>query len=110
MMTRPTSSGSASEMERAEARKLQPHYIRVVLPRGVRAARRQIVQSASRAATRSRNVPAEIRRRDRQIGRGSPLLRRYARVTFEKELVAPRASRRRSSSRQVIRCSTRPST
>ena len=33
-------------------------------------------------------VPAELRRRDRQIGSGAPMLRQYERVTFEKDLIA----------------------
>ena len=34
------------------------------------------------------HVPAELRNRDRQIGAGVPVLRRYERVTFEKHLIA----------------------
>ena len=75
------------EMERAEARKLQPHFIRSFFleafsllggsVRGREAGRFEIT-----------HVPAELRRRDRQIGLGAPLLRRYERVTFEKHLIA----------------------
>src|SRR5206468_4766536 len=34
------------------------------------------------------HVPADVRNRDRAIGVGAPLLRRYERVTFDKPLVA----------------------
>jgi hypothetical protein len=33
------------------------------------------------------NVPVEVRRRDRQVGMGAALLRRYERVTFDKHLI-----------------------
>jgi hypothetical protein len=33
------------------------------------------------------HVPVELRRRDRQIGLGAPLLRAYERITFDKELI-----------------------
>ena len=50
-------------------------------------------RSASRAGTRSRNVPAEIRNRGKALGAGVPVVPRYTRVTFEKALdVAARAS------------------
>ena len=35
------------------------------------------------------NVPAPIRDRDRIIGVGEPVLRRYQRVAFEKDLISP---------------------
>jgi len=33
------------------------------------------------------HVPAEVRRRDRQIGRGAPVLKRYERICFDKNLI-----------------------
>lgn len=39
-------------------------------------------------APTEQNVPAVIRNRDRMIGTGTPLLPRYERVTFEKELIS----------------------
>ena len=75
------------EMERAEARKLQPHFIRSFFLR-----RSRHLGGAIREREPGRfeitHVPAELRRRDRQIGLGAPLLRRYERVTFEKDLIA----------------------
>ena len=35
------------------------------------------------------HVPAAVRNRDRLIGTGEPVLRRYERITFEKDLIAP---------------------
>jgi superfamily II DNA or RNA helicase len=75
------------EMERAEARKLQPHFIRAFFMEAF-----NILGGAIREREPGRfeitHVPAELRRRDRQIGLGAPLLRRYERVTFEKGLIA----------------------
>ena len=76
------------EMERAEARKLQPHFIRSFFLTAF-----TLIGGAIREREPGRfeisNVPAELRRRDRQIGMGAPLQRRYERVTFDKGLVAP---------------------
>lgn len=75
------------EMERAEARKLQPHFIRAFFLEAF-----ALLGGAIREREPGRfeitHVPAELRRRDRQIGLGSPMLRRYERVTFGKELIA----------------------
>jgi hypothetical protein len=75
------------EMERAEARKLQPHFIRAFF-----LAAFTHIGGAIREREAGRyeitHVPAELRHRDRQIGMGAPLLRRYERVTFEKDLIA----------------------
>ena len=75
------------EMERAEARKLQPHFIRAFFLETF-----DLLGGAVREREPGRfeitHVPAELRRRDRQIGLGAPLLRRYERVTFDKHLIA----------------------
>jgi SNF2 family DNA or RNA helicase len=74
------------EMERAEARKLQPEFVRdffleafVLLGGSIRERESDRYEIT--------HVPGELRRRDRQIGLGLPLLRRYERVTFEKDLL-----------------------
>ena len=61
---------------------------------------------------RDHERPGRLGSATAQIGLGElPFVPRYARVTFEKELVSTGAqARRRSSSRPAIRCSTRPST
>jgi len=75
------------EMERAEARKLQPHFIRSFFLQAF-----TLLGGAVREREPGRfeitHVPAELRRRDRQIGLGAPLLRRYERITFEKQFIA----------------------
>ena len=75
------------EMERAEARKLQPHFIRSFFLEAF-----SLLGGSVRERETGRfeitHVPAELRRRDRQIGLGAPLLRRYERVTFDKQLIA----------------------
>ena len=76
------------EMERAEARRLQPHYIESFF----REAFRQLGGSARQRETRRyqvSHVPALIRHRDRVIGTSEPVLPRYERIVFEKQLVAP---------------------
>ena len=76
------------EMERAEARRLQPHYIESFF----REAFRQLGGSARQRETRRyqvSHVPALIRNRDRVIGTSEPVLPRYERIVFEKQLVAP---------------------
>lgn len=74
------------EMERAQARRLQPHYIASFF----REAFQHLGGTLSEREPRRyeiRYVPRELRDRDRIIGRGKPLQQRYERVTFEKELV-----------------------
>ena len=76
------------EMERAEARRLQPHYIESFF----REAFRQLDGSARQREPRRyqvSHVPALIRNRDRLIGISEPVLPRYERIVFEKPLVAP---------------------
>ena len=76
------------KMERAEARRLQPHYIESFF----REAFQRLGGSAKqREASRYEitHVPAPVRNRDRLIGIGEPVLPRYERIAFEKSLVAP---------------------
>lgn len=76
------------DMERAEARRLQPHYIESFF---LEAFQRLGGSPKQREARRYEitHVPAPIRNRDRLIGIGEPVLPRYERVAFEKALVAP---------------------
>jgi superfamily II DNA or RNA helicase len=76
------------EMERAEARRLQPHYIESFF---IEAFQRLGGTARQRETRRYEvtNVPAPIRNRDRTIGLGSPVLPRYERIVFEKDLVTP---------------------
>ena len=76
------------EMERAEARRLQPHYIESFFHE---AFRRLGGSARQREAGRYEitHVPAPVRNRDRLIGMAGPVLRRYERIAFEKLLTAP---------------------
>lgn len=76
------------EMERAEARRLQPHYIESFFIEAFKRLGGSIRQREPRRYEITR-VPALIRQRDRLIGIGEPVLTRYERVVFEKSLIAP---------------------
>lgn len=76
------------DMERAEARRLQPHYIESFFLEAFK----QLGGNAKQREPRRyevTHVPAPIRNRDRLIGFGEPVLPRYERIAFEKSLVAP---------------------
>ncbi|MBK8177041.1 MAG: DUF3883 domain-containing protein [Rhodospirillales bacterium] len=76
------------EMERAEARRLQPHYIESFFMEAFRG-----LGGAAKLREPRRyeitHVPAPVRNRDRLIGFGEPVLPRYERIAFDKEFVAP---------------------
>jgi SNF2 family DNA or RNA helicase len=76
------------EMERADARRLQPHYIEAFFLESFKRLGGAAKQREPRRYEIT-NVPAIIRNRDRLIGVGEPVLPRYERVAFEKSLVAP---------------------
>jgi superfamily II DNA or RNA helicase len=74
------------EMERAAARRLQPHFIQSFFLEafghlGGKYHRREP------GRFEVTHVPGPLRDRDRQIGQGEVLLSKYERITFEKELV-----------------------
>jgi len=75
------------EMERAEARRLQPHFISSFF-REAFALLGGTIREREPKRYEITHVPAVIRNRDRLIGTGEPVLRRYERVTFEKELIS----------------------
>jgi superfamily II DNA or RNA helicase len=76
------------DMERAEARRLQPHYVESFFLEAF-----QQLGGAAKLREPRRyevtHVPAPVRSRDRLIGIGEPVLPRYERIVFEKSLVAP---------------------
>ncbi len=76
------------EMERAEARRLQPHYIESFFLEAFKNLGGAVRQRETRRYEIT-HVPAIIRNRPRQIGMGEPLLPRYERVAFEKDLLSP---------------------
>jgi hypothetical protein len=75
------------EMERAEARRLQPHFIASFFREAF-----TLLGGTLREREPKRyeitHVPAVIRNRDRVIGVGEPVLTRYERITFEKDLIS----------------------
>jgi len=76
------------DMERAEARRLQPHYIESFFLEAFQRLGGSVRQREPRRYEVT-HVPAVVRQRDRQIGTGEPVLRRYERIVFEKDLIAP---------------------
>ena len=76
------------DMERAEARRLQPHYVESFF---LEAFRRLGGTAKQREARRYEvtHVPGAVRHRDRLVGTGAPVQPRYERIAFEKALVSP---------------------
>jgi len=76
-----------ADMERAAARRLQPHFIASFF---LEAFEQLGGTARQREGDRYEitHVPAVIRDRGRQIGVGEPLLRRYERICFEKESIS----------------------
>jgi superfamily II DNA or RNA helicase len=74
------------QMEEAQARRLQPHYVEAFF---LRAFRRLGGRISRREPGRYgiTHVPGEIRDRDRATGVGAPVIHRYERVTFDRERV-----------------------
>jgi len=74
------------QMERAQARRLQPHFISAFFREAFALLGGRISERESGRFEITR-VPGVLKHRDRLIGRGDPVLDRYARVTFDKTLV-----------------------
>jgi SNF2 family DNA or RNA helicase len=75
-----------TEMQEAAARRLQPHYIRSFFEAALSHLGGSMTEKEPGRFTIT-NVPASVRQRDRQVGIGAPVLSRYERVTFDRELV-----------------------
>jgi superfamily II DNA or RNA helicase len=75
------------EMERADARRLQPHYIASFFLEAFKLLGGTVHEREPRRYEIT-HVPAAIRHRDRQIGAGQPVLQRYERIAFEKPLLS----------------------
>ena len=76
------------DMERADARRLQPHYIEEFFTEAFKRLGGTVRQREPRRFEVT-HVPAPIRNRDRVIGTAEPVLERYERIAFEKDLIAP---------------------
>ncbi|HPY73771.1 MAG TPA: helicase-related protein, partial [Methanothrix sp.] len=74
------------EMERAEARKLQPHFISSFFLEAFRLLGGSIREREPKRYEIT-HVPAVIRNRDRMIGTGEAVLSKYERICFEKALI-----------------------
>lgn len=75
------------EMEKAEARKLQPYFIRAFFTESFKALSGEL-RNREQGRFEITHVPAPIRERDRVIGETrTPVLKKYERVCFEKQLI-----------------------
>jgi len=75
------------EMEKAEARKLQPYFIRAFFTEAFRTLSGEMRQREA-GRYEVRHVPAAIRERDRVMGESrTPVLKKYERICFEKQLI-----------------------
>ena len=77
------------EMERAEAKRLQPHYVESFFLEAFRRLGGTVRQRELRRYQISR-VPEVVRRRAGEMETREPVHSRYERIAFEKSLVAPR--------------------
>jgi hypothetical protein len=75
------------DIERAEARRLQPHFIASFFREAFGLLGGSLHEREPKRYEIS-HVPASIRNRDRLIGTGVPILPGYERITFEKTLVS----------------------
>lgn len=76
------------DMERADARRLQPHYVEAFFLDAFARLGGAVRQREMRRYEVTR-VPAAVRNRDRLIGHGQPVLPRYERIAFDKAELAP---------------------
>ncbi|MDY0262713.1 helicase-related protein [Syntrophotalea acetylenica] len=73
------------EMEKAEARKLQPYFIRAFFSEAFKLLGGEL-RAREAGRYEIRHVPAVIRERDRVVGETrTPVLKKYERICFEKE-------------------------
>ena len=74
------------EMERAEAQRLQPHHIQSFFIEAFQTLGGQ-VKKREDGRWELTHVPVVIRERDRQIGSGAPIQKKYERICFEKSKI-----------------------
>jgi SNF2 family DNA or RNA helicase len=72
------------QMEEARARRLQPHYVQDFFGEAFRLLGGRVVKREPDRYELT-YVPQVVRDRDRQIGTGAPVLRRYERVCFDRQ-------------------------
>ena len=76
----------AEDMARAEARRMQPHYVESFFQEAFRRLNGSIHERESRRFEIT-HVPATVRARARILGSRAPVVERYERITFEKALM-----------------------
>ena len=76
------------DMERADARRLQPHYVESFFLEAFKQLGGTLRQREPRRYEIT-HVPAPVRNRDRLIGIGEPVMPRYERIAFDKSFIAP---------------------
>ncbi|WP_291323079.1 DUF3883 domain-containing protein, partial [Desulfonatronospira sp.] len=86
IMTREHLYAVKEELEKAEARKLQPHFVRSFFMEAFKVYQGELRQREA-GRYEIRYVPGAIRERDRAIGGRDPVLKRYERICFERHLV-----------------------
>lgn len=74
------------DIERAEARRLQPHFIAAFFLEAFQRLGGTVRQREPKRYEIT-NVPTLLRNRDRSLGMGEPILKRYERICFNKELI-----------------------
>ena len=79
-------AGIKEEMERAAARRLQPHFIKTFFVEAFKHLGGRLHKREEGRWEISR-VPGPIRERDRQIGLRAPVLDQYERICFEKDRI-----------------------
>ena len=86
MMPASTVESIRLEMERAEAQRLQPHHIQSFF---IKAFKRLGGRIKNREEGRFEitHVPVRIRERDRLIGTGAPVQKRFERICFDKQYI-----------------------
>ena len=75
------------DMERAEARRLQPHFVAAFFNEAFKRLGGTLREREPKRYEAT-HVPAVIRKRDRIIGMRDPVLTRYERLSFEKDLIS----------------------
>ena len=75
------------DMEQVQARKLQPHFIQSFFTEAFQRYGGKLYQREPRRFEIT-NVPSKVRNYDQSAGRGRPVMKKYERVTFEKDLIS----------------------
>ena len=86
MMPEATVEEIRLQMERAEAQRLQPHHIQSFFIEAFKSLGGRI-KKREEGRFEITHVPVRIRERDRQIGTGTPIQKKFERVCFDKQFI-----------------------